>query len=80
MPQTNRDFGAEIGISSLNVESNNFWTAQPILVIHSSNDAAPRKEFGCRGQTAEVCVWRVINKKTPQREFPSQNTPLHNFW
>ncbi len=21
----------------------------------------------------------VINKKTPQREFPSQNTPLHNF-
>ncbi len=21
----------------------------------------------------------VINKKLPQREFPSQNTPLHNF-
>ncbi len=35
-----------LGISSLNVQSNNFRTAQPILFIYSSNDAAPRKEFG----------------------------------
>jgi hypothetical protein len=37
-----------IGISSLNVESNNFRTSRPILVKRSSNDAAPLKEIGCR--------------------------------
>jgi hypothetical protein len=46
MPQKPADFGAGIGISSLNVESNNFRMAQPILVIHSSNDAAPRNKLG----------------------------------
>ncbi len=27
----------------------------------------------------KFAFWGVINKKLPQREFPSQNTPLHNF-
>jgi hypothetical protein len=46
---------AEIGISCLNVESNNFRTAHPILIIHSSNDAASRKKLGLKGQTPKVC-------------------------
>jgi hypothetical protein len=48
-------FGAGTGISSLNVQSNNFKTAQPILVIRNSNDAAPRQEFGCKSQDAKIC-------------------------
>jgi hypothetical protein len=42
-------FLAGIGISSLNVESNNFRTARPILVIRSSNDASPQKEYNTEG-------------------------------
>jgi hypothetical protein len=38
-------FVAGRGISSLNIESDNFNTAEPILVMRSSNDAAPRKEL-----------------------------------
>ncbi len=38
--------GAGIGISSLNVQSNNFSMAQPILIIYSLNNAAPRNEYG----------------------------------
>ncbi len=38
-------FGAEIGTSSLNVESNDFITAQTSLVIHRSNDAAPERNL-----------------------------------
>jgi hypothetical protein len=47
--------GGNEGISSLDVESNNFRTASPILVIHSSNDASPQKKFRCNRQTAEIC-------------------------
>jgi hypothetical protein len=49
-------FGAGIGISSLNVKSKNFRTAGPILVIHSSNDAAPRMKFGLKGQNIKFDV------------------------
>jgi hypothetical protein len=45
-------FSAGIKIPSLNVESINFRTAGPILVICSSNDASPQKEFNNLGQTA----------------------------
>jgi hypothetical protein len=65
----------------LNVESNNFRTARPILVICSSNDAAPRKEFGCPGQAAKMCFLGklLIKIKLLQREFTSQNPPFCNF-
>jgi hypothetical protein len=49
MPPISPHFLAEIGISSLNVESNNFRTGGPISVIHGSNDAAPRMEYGPKG-------------------------------
>jgi hypothetical protein len=42
-PKTLPHFLAEIGIPSLNFESNNFRTARPILVIRSSNDASPQR-------------------------------------
>jgi hypothetical protein len=48
-------------------------------VIHSSNNAAPRKKFGPRGQKAEVCFLGELLLKSSQREFPSQNTPFDNF-
>jgi hypothetical protein len=70
---------AGIGIPSLNVESNNFRIARPILVIHSSNDASPQKELNYAGQTAKICFLGSYYQKTPQREFPSQNTPFYNF-
>jgi hypothetical protein len=54
-PQKPSPFGAGIGISSLNVESNNLSTAQPIPVIRSSNDTASRKKFGHRGHEAKIC-------------------------
>jgi hypothetical protein len=65
-------FGAKIGISSLNVESNNFRAAQPILVISSANDAAPRKELGPKGQAAKICFLGVINKNSPKESFPAK--------
>jgi hypothetical protein len=60
----NPQFRAGIGISSLNVESNNFWTAEPILVTYNSNSAAPRKELGPRSQKAKISFLRVINKNS----------------
>jgi hypothetical protein len=47
-------FEKGIGISGSKVESNNFRTARPILVIRSSNDAPPQKKFGSYGRTAKV--------------------------
>jgi hypothetical protein len=64
MPQPH--FVAGIGISSSNVESNNFWTAQPILVLYSSNNAAPRKDFGREGRKVKFAFGGVINKKSPK--------------
>jgi hypothetical protein len=54
-------FGAGIMTSSLNVESNNFRAARPILVTRSSNDAASQKEFGYKGKTAKIRFLGVIN-------------------
>jgi hypothetical protein len=73
MPQTPPpQIEAGIGISSLNVESNNFRTAGPILVIRSSNDAVPRTKFGFKGQNLKVDVLGVINKKLPKGSFPAK--------
>jgi hypothetical protein len=72
-------FLAGLGIPSLNVESNNFRSARPILVIRSSNDASPQKDFKYVGQTATSCFLGVNTKKTRQREFISQSTPFYNF-
>jgi hypothetical protein len=63
----------------LSVESNNFRTTKLILVIYSSNEAALRTEFEPRGQKLKFAFWGVINKRLPQSEFPSKNTPLSNF-
>jgi hypothetical protein len=54
-----------IGISSLSVELTDFRIAQTILVIHSSNDAAPRKEFGPKGKPLKFAVLGVINENYP---------------
>jgi hypothetical protein len=62
-----------------NVESNIFRISKPILVIHSSNNAGPRKKFGHRGPKACLILGGVVIKKTPPKKFPSQNTPFHNF-
>jgi hypothetical protein len=40
--------------------------ARPILVIRSSNDAFPQKEFNYVGQTAKV-ILGAISKKLPQK-------------
>ncbi len=72
-------FGAGIGISSLNVRSNNFRMAQPILITYSSNDAAPERNLVLKVKKLKFAFWGVIDKKLPQTEFPSQNTPFHNF-
>jgi hypothetical protein len=79
IPQKLPQFFAGIGIPSLNVQSNNSRTARPILVIRSSNDAAPQKAFKYVGQTAKICFLGVNTKTLHQREFPSQNTPIYNF-
>jgi hypothetical protein len=50
--KTLEPINTEIG---LNAESNNFKTAQPILVILSSNNASPLKEFNYEGQAAKLC-------------------------
>jgi hypothetical protein len=60
-------FLAGIGIPSLNVESNNFRTAQPILVIRSSNDASPLKEFKYAAKLLKFVVLGSYDQKTPQR-------------
>jgi hypothetical protein len=72
-------FWAGIGISSLNVESNTFRTARPILVNRSSNDASPQKEFKYRSKLLKFVFWGSYYKKPPKREFPSQNIPFYNF-
>jgi hypothetical protein len=72
-------FFAGIGILSLNVQSNNFRTARPILVIRSSNDASPQKEFKYAAELLKFVFLGVITNKLPKREFPSQNPPFYNF-
>jgi hypothetical protein len=59
-------FGAGIGISSLSVESNNFKISKPILVIHSSNNANPQKEFGPKGQRLKFAFWELLIKNSPK--------------
>jgi hypothetical protein len=58
-------FGAEMGIFSLDVESNNFSTAEPILVIRSSNNAAPRKELTIEVRKLKFAI-KELALKTPQ--------------
>jgi hypothetical protein len=75
-----RHFAAEIGISSLSVESNNFGTAWPISGICSSNDAASRKKFGSEGKFLKFAFSGVTNKHTPSKGVSSQNAPFCDFW
>jgi hypothetical protein len=71
-------FSAGIGIFSFNVESNSFRTAGPILVICSSNDASPQKEFNYEGQAAKICFLGVSTKNSPKGVTQS-NTLFYNF-
>jgi hypothetical protein len=71
-------FSAGIGISSLNVDLNNFKMARPILVICSSNDASSQKEFSYEAKLLKFAFWRVITMKSPTG-LPIQNTPCYNF-
>ncbi len=52
MPHKSPSFRGGSRDLSLNVESKNFWTAQSVLVIYGSNNAAARKRFGPEGQNA----------------------------
>jgi hypothetical protein len=72
IPEQLPPFFAGIGISSLNVQSNNLRTARPILVIRSSNDASPQKNSNVPAKLQKFVFWGVISKTLPQREFPSQ--------
>jgi hypothetical protein len=67
IPKKLPHFLARIGIPSLNVQSNNFRTARPILVIRSSNDASPQKEFDYMGQTAKICFLESYYQQTPPK-------------
>ncbi len=69
IPEKPPRFGAGIGISSINVQSNNFRTAWPILVIHNSNDASQRKEYGYKGQIAGLLFWELSQKYSPKGSF-----------
>jgi hypothetical protein len=60
-------FLAGTGIPSLDVQSDNFRTARPILVIRISNDASPQKEFKYLGQTAKICfLGELLPKHSPK--------------
>jgi hypothetical protein len=75
---SNPPLRAGIGISSLNVKSNNFRTVQPTSVIPSSNDAAPQKKFSLRGQAAKnLRSGELLIKKLPKESFPDRT--FHNF-
>jgi hypothetical protein len=77
--QKTPSFLAGIGIPSLNVQSNNFRTARPILVIRSSSDASPKKEARYAAKMLKFDFGELLPKNSTQREFPSQNTPFCNF-
>jgi hypothetical protein len=65
-------FSARIGIRSLNVQSNNFRTTRPILVIRSSNDAPPQKEFKYVGKLLKFVFWELLPKNFPKGSFPAK--------
>jgi hypothetical protein len=72
MPKKDPISRAGIGISSLYVESNNFRTASPILVIRCSSDAAPQKKFDSIGENAKICFWELLLKNSPKASFPAK--------
>jgi hypothetical protein len=82
IPKKLHHFSTGIEIPSLNVESNNFRTARPILVIHSSNDATPQKESNYMGQLLKFVVWELLSKNSPKGSFSAKIlhsiTFLHN--
>jgi hypothetical protein len=65
-------FSAGIGISGLNVESNNFRTARPILVIHSSNDIYPQKEFNYVTKQLKFALLWNYYKSSPKGNFTAK--------
>jgi hypothetical protein len=72
-------FSAGMGIYSLNIQSNNFCTARPILVIRSSNDASPKRNSVMLAKLLKFVLGELLPKISHQREFPSQNTPFYNL-
>jgi hypothetical protein len=65
-------FGAGIGISSLNVESTNFRKARPILVISSSNDAAPKRNSDLRVKVLKFDFRELLINSSPKGVFQSK--------
>jgi hypothetical protein len=60
-----------IGIPSLNVQSNNFRIASPILVIRSSNDASPQKNSTMQAKLLKVAFGELLSKNCPKGSFPT---------
>ncbi len=71
-------FLAAIGISSLNVGSNNFRTANRFQSNVAQTMHLRKRNSIMRAKLLKFAVWGV-NAKTSQREFPSQNTPFYNL-